>query len=114
MTYVETFTAQCSTRFPRILLHFPQENNLQIRVRIVFFVIASVKTTRVGCRGDVGAVVSVDVSLVGTDAWYMEKLLIRDLDGGAVYQVTCDCWFDDGNDPVPGSRRMRHLSAVRL
>ena len=69
----------------------------------------SVETTRVGCRDDIGPLTAVDVSLVGEDGWYMEKLLIHDLVDDALYEVECDCWFDDGNAPVPGSRRARRL-----
>ena len=74
----------------------------------------SVETTRVGCRDDIGPLTAVDVSLVGEDAWFLEKLLIYDLVDGDLYEVECDCWCDDGNESALGSRRMRHLSVVKL
>ena len=77
-------------------------------------VVFSVETTRVGCRDDIGPLTAVDVSLVGDDACFLEKLLIYDLIEDTIYVVECDCWFDDGKESAPGSRRMRHLPVVKL
>ena len=75
----------------------------------------SVQSTLVGCSRDVGVVESVDVSMVGKDGWFLEHLLIRDLrHQSVVYNVSCSCWFDYGNDAIAGSARLRHLQAVAI
>ena len=84
-------------------------HNTSVHLLLPMVASCSVQSTRVGCRDDIGPLTAVDVSLVGEDGWYMEKLLIHDLVDDALYEVECDCWFDDGNDPVPGSRRARRL-----
>ena len=72
------------------------------------------KSTRVGCRDDFGPLTAVDISLVGDDAWFLEKVLIHDLVDDTLYEVECECWCDDGNESAPGSRRMRYLPVVKL
>ena len=69
----------------------------------------SAVATELQCSSDIGTVTSIRLRITGADGWFLETLQVVDYNHDDVLDFECNCWFDDGAGPTPGSAVNRTL-----